>query len=99
MGQGSDTVMAQIAGEVLRLPAESVTVVHSDTDATPYDMATLGSRSLFHMGNAVRFNHVIAAWNDGRGSAEAGLPPATLPNLMHYAYSFDGGQTFISSPT
>jgi CO/xanthine dehydrogenase Mo-binding subunit len=54
MGQGSDTAMAQIAAEVLRIPAESITVVHSDTDVTPYDMATLGSRSLFHMGNAVR---------------------------------------------
>jgi CO/xanthine dehydrogenase Mo-binding subunit len=46
--------MAQIAGEVLNMAAESVTVVHSDTDVTPYDMATLGSRSLFHMGNAVK---------------------------------------------
>ena len=54
MGQGSDTAMAQIAGEVLHMAAESVTVVHSDTDVTPYDMATLGSRSLFHMGNAVK---------------------------------------------
>jgi CO/xanthine dehydrogenase Mo-binding subunit len=54
MGQGSDTAMAQIAGEVLHVAAESVTVVHSDTDVTPYDMATLGSRSLFHMGNAVK---------------------------------------------
>jgi CO/xanthine dehydrogenase Mo-binding subunit len=54
MGQGSDTAMAQIAGEVLNLAAESVCVVHSDTDVTPYDMATLGSRSLFHMGNAVK---------------------------------------------
>ena len=51
MGQGSDTAMAQIAGEVLNMAAESITVVHSDTDVTPYDMATLGSRSLFHMGN------------------------------------------------
>ena len=25
-----------------------------DTDITPYDMGTLGSRSLFHMGHAVR---------------------------------------------
>jgi CO/xanthine dehydrogenase Mo-binding subunit len=54
MGQGSDTAMAQIAGEVLNLASESVTVVHSDTDITPFDMATLGSRSLFHMGNAVK---------------------------------------------
>jgi len=54
MGQGSDTAMAQIAGEVLNLPTEAVTVVHSDTDVTPFDMATLGSRSLFHSGNAVK---------------------------------------------
>jgi CO/xanthine dehydrogenase Mo-binding subunit len=54
MGQGSDTAMAQIAGEVLHMAAESIRVVHSDTDVTPYDMATLGSRSLFHMGNAVK---------------------------------------------
>jgi len=54
MGQGSDTAMAQIVAEVLGVPIESITVVHPDTDVTPYDMATLGSRSTFHMGNAVR---------------------------------------------
>src|SRR5262249_44553188 len=46
MGQGSDTAMAQIAAEVLHVATEAVTVVHSDTDVTPFDMATLGSRSL-----------------------------------------------------
>ena len=54
MGQGSDTAMAQIVGEVLNVPAESVRVVARDTDITPYDMGTLGSRSMFHMGHAVR---------------------------------------------
>jgi CO/xanthine dehydrogenase Mo-binding subunit len=54
MGQGSDTAMTQIVAEVLGLPIESITVVHTDTDVTPYDMATLGSRSTFHMGHAVR---------------------------------------------
>ena len=54
MGQGSDTAMAQVAAEVLGVSTESIRVVHSDTDATPYDMATLGSRSTYHMGHAVR---------------------------------------------
>src|SRR5262245_59239220 len=54
MGQASDTAMAQIVGEVLNVPAEAVRVIPRDTDATPYDMGTLGSRSLFHMGHAVR---------------------------------------------
>src|SRR5205085_2943955 len=54
MGQGSDTAMAQIAAEILGLSAEAIRVIHPDTDVTPYDMATLGSRSTFHMGNAVQ---------------------------------------------
>ena len=66
MGQGSDTGMAQIVGEVLNVPAESVRVVARDTDVTPYDMGTLGSRSLFHMGHAVRL-----AAEDARSKIDA----------------------------
>jgi CO/xanthine dehydrogenase Mo-binding subunit len=54
MGQGSNTVLAQIVGEVLNIPAEAVRMAPCDTDVTPYDMGTLGSRSTFHMGHAVR---------------------------------------------
>ena len=54
MGQGSTTAMAQIAAETLGIEAEAVRVVAPDTDVTPYDMGTLGSRSTFHMGHAVR---------------------------------------------
>ena len=54
MGQGSDTAMSQIVAEILGLATETIRVVHPDTDVTPYDMATLGSRSTFHMGHAVR---------------------------------------------
>jgi CO/xanthine dehydrogenase Mo-binding subunit len=54
MGQGSDTAMAQMVAEVLNIPTEDVRVTPRDTDVTPYDMGTLGSRSLFHMGNAIR---------------------------------------------
>src|SRR5580658_4079275 len=66
MGQGSDTGMAQIVGEVLNVPAESVRVVARDTDITPYDMGTLGSRSLFHMGHAVKL-----AAEDARSKIDA----------------------------
>jgi len=54
MGQGSDTAMAQIVGETLGIAAEDIKIIHPDTDVTPYDMATLGSRSTFHTGNAVK---------------------------------------------
>ncbi len=54
MGQGSDTAMAQMVSEVTGIALEKITVVHPDTDVTPYDMATLGSRSTYHMGHAVK---------------------------------------------
>ena len=53
MGQGSATAYAQIVAEVLGLRAEDIEVIHPDTRVTPYDMGTLGSRSLYHMGNAL----------------------------------------------
>ena len=54
VGQGSDTVLSQIASDELRIPLEHVQVVHSDTDLTPYDLSTSSSRSTFHMGRAVQ---------------------------------------------
>jgi len=74
MGQGSDTAMAQMVAEVLGLQTEDVRVMHPDSDVTPYDMGTLGSRSLFHMGLAVK-----RAAEDARDklralAVEAGLP-------------------------
>ena len=54
MGQGADTMMAQIAGEVLHIDSTRIHVVQADTDATPYDTITAGSRSTYHTGNAVR---------------------------------------------
>jgi CO/xanthine dehydrogenase Mo-binding subunit len=54
MGQGADTMMAQIAGEVLSIDSTRIHVVQADTDATPYDTITAGSRSTYHTGNAVR---------------------------------------------
>jgi CO/xanthine dehydrogenase Mo-binding subunit len=77
MGQGSDTAFAQIVGEVLDVKAEDVRVVAPDTDVTPYDMGTLGSRSLFHMGNAVRLAAEDARAKLRALAAEAGLPAGT----------------------
>jgi CO/xanthine dehydrogenase Mo-binding subunit len=54
MGQGSETTLGQLAAEVLGLPLEKVWVHPPDTDITPYDTITAGSRSTYHMGNAVR---------------------------------------------
>jgi CO/xanthine dehydrogenase Mo-binding subunit len=92
MGQGSDTAMAQIAGEVLNMAAESVTVVHSDTDVTPYDMATLGSRSLFHMGNAVKLAAEEAKTQLERMRSELALAPeAEVRDIFKKKYGMQAG--------
>jgi CO/xanthine dehydrogenase Mo-binding subunit len=54
MGQGSETVLAQIAGTELGIPLEAIQVVGVDTDVVPYDLTTSSSRSTFHMGKAVQ---------------------------------------------
>jgi CO/xanthine dehydrogenase Mo-binding subunit len=54
MGQGSDTVMAQIAGAELGIPIKKIQVLGVDTDVVPYDLTTSSSRSTFHMGKAVQ---------------------------------------------
>jgi CO/xanthine dehydrogenase Mo-binding subunit len=92
MGQGSDTAMAQIAGEVLNMTAESITVVHSDTDVTPYDMATLGSRSLFHMGNAVKLAAEDALKKLNQLKSELQLPAdAPIPDVFKKKYGMQAG--------
>ncbi|MBI4445209.1 MAG: xanthine dehydrogenase family protein molybdopterin-binding subunit [Acidobacteria bacterium] len=54
VGQGSDTIMAQIVSQELAIPVTHVQVVHSDTDLCLYDLTTSSSRSTFHMGRAVQ---------------------------------------------
>jgi CO/xanthine dehydrogenase Mo-binding subunit len=93
MGQGSDTAMAQMVCEVLGVPMEVITVVHPDTDATPYDMATLGSRSTYHMGHAVK-----NAAEDARGklialAQEVGVSAETtpIPEIFRKKYGMQAG--------
>ena len=54
MGQGTRTVLAQIAAEVLCVPLARVTVVQPDTAVTPYDQTTSSSRSTTMTGRAVQ---------------------------------------------
>lgn len=55
MGQGANTIMAQIAAEELGLPIESVEVVWDvDTNKHPYDWNTVASKYTFMGGNAVK---------------------------------------------
>jgi carbon-monoxide dehydrogenase large subunit len=52
-GQGTNTIVAQIAAATLGVPIESVRVVSGDTDTVPYGGGTFGSRGTAIGGEAV----------------------------------------------
>lgn len=54
MGQGSETVLAQITAEELGIRTEDVTVVNNDTAVKPWDVGAHASRTTFVAGNAAR---------------------------------------------
>ncbi len=53
IGTGSDTVLAQIASEVLGIPVEDLIVYSSDTDFTPFDKGAYASSTTYLSGMAV----------------------------------------------
>ncbi len=54
IGQGYQTVMAQIAAEVLSIPPAKIRVETPDTDRNPYEWQTVASHITWGCGNAVQ---------------------------------------------
>jgi putative selenate reductase molybdopterin-binding subunit len=54
LGTGSDTILGQIAAEVLGLPLAKVVVTSADTDLTPFDTGAYASSTTYVSGEAVR---------------------------------------------
>jgi putative selenate reductase molybdopterin-binding subunit len=54
IGQGSDTVLAQICAEELGIRYEDVRVLSSDTDLTPFDVGAYASSTTYVSGGAVQ---------------------------------------------
>jgi carbon-monoxide dehydrogenase large subunit len=52
-GQGQETTLAQVCGEVLGVPLESITVIHGDTDLMKFGVGTFASRGAVTAGSAV----------------------------------------------
>jgi putative selenate reductase molybdopterin-binding subunit len=53
LGTGSDTVLAQMAAEVLGVPTEDILVYSSDTDFTPFDKGAYASSTTYISGTAI----------------------------------------------
>ncbi|MGD9546243.1 MAG: xanthine dehydrogenase family protein molybdopterin-binding subunit [Candidatus Krumholzibacteriia bacterium] len=53
IGQGSDTVLAQLCAEELGIPYDKVLILSSDTDFTPFDVGAYASSTTYVSGGAV----------------------------------------------
>ncbi len=84
VGQGSHTVMAQMAAEALNIPMECVRMVVSDTAKTDTSGSASASRMTFMAGNAIKgaAEQALEKWNNEERPAVATFryrPPATTP--------------------
>ncbi|MDP4126158.1 MAG: molybdopterin-dependent oxidoreductase [Bacillota bacterium] len=53
MGTGCDTILSQMAAEILEIPMEMIIVNAGDTDTSPYDPGSYASSSTYVAGTAV----------------------------------------------
>src|SRR5215468_4588045 len=77
VGQGTRTVLSQIAAEELSVPMTQITMQGTDTLFTPFDRSTGASRSTTVMGNAVK-----AAAQDLRQQIVAAAAEALKVNVQ-----------------
>lgn len=75
IGQGIYTALRQIVAERLGIDMEQIRVSPPDTNYTPFDQSTSGSRSVFHMGNAM----LSAAQDLTRKLCELAAPQLDCP--------------------
>lgn len=88
IGQGSDTILAQIAAEVLMCEVDDIVVYSSDSDLTPFDTGAYASSTTYVSGNAV--------YKAGLKMKEMLLEEAALAlGVKKETIEYDG-KTFIS---
>jgi CO/xanthine dehydrogenase Mo-binding subunit len=84
VGQGTHTIIAQVAAEILGLPPERIELIVQDTAETDNSGSVSASRMTFMAGNAVKgaAEQALAKWQDEERPAVAHfeyLPRATTP--------------------
>jgi CO/xanthine dehydrogenase Mo-binding subunit len=90
LGQGIETVLAQIAADQLSIPPEEIEVVHTDTDLMPDGVGSWASRSTVVGGNAVMLAARATAEKALRVAAE--MLEASTANLR-----LESGQVRVAS--
>ncbi len=82
LGTGSDTVLAQMAAEVLGVPVEDMITYSSDTDFTPFDKGAYASSTTYISGTAaVKAAEKCAERIRVRATMILGLPEAEASGI------------------
>jgi putative selenate reductase molybdopterin-binding subunit len=82
LGTGSDTVLAQMAAEVLGVPIEDMITYSSDTDFTPFDKGAYASSTTYISGTAaVKAAEKCAERIRVRATMILGLPESEYSNI------------------
>ncbi len=101
LGTGSDTVLAQMAAEVLGVALADIIMYSSDTDMTPFDVGAYASSTTYISGTAVKKaaekvagqirERAALMLNGGAGSGERGaVKPADIRLENKLAVARDG---------
>ncbi|MCA8938824.1 MAG: molybdopterin-dependent oxidoreductase, partial [Planctomycetes bacterium] len=95
IGQGSDTVVAQMVAEVLGIPMSQVHVKSVDSDLSPIDLGSYSSRVTFMNGNAAR--DAAEKIRDMLAAAASRLIMARekVPNANPESFEFANSEIFM----
>ncbi len=93
LGTGSDTVLGQMAAELLGVPLEDILVFSSDTDFAPFDKGAYASSTTYISGTAVVKAAEMAAAQIKKRAAEmlgANTAPSEIKLFHRAAHAPDG---------
>jgi len=96
IGQGSETVLAQLVCEELGLPMSAVTVVNNDTDITPWDVGVHASRTTFIAGNsAIGAARIAKAKILGAAAKKTGIAESELDLVGGFVVRAATGEAIV----
>jgi putative selenate reductase molybdopterin-binding subunit len=82
LGTGSDTVIAQMAAEVLGVPIDDMITYSSDTDFTPFDKGAYASSTTYISGTAaVKAANIVAERIKIRAATMLEMPESEYANI------------------
>jgi putative selenate reductase molybdopterin-binding subunit len=104
LGTGSDTVLAQLAAEILGVPVDDILVYSSDTDFTPFDKGAYASSTTYISGGAVvkaaeqvaeqikaRAAQILSDWAEKHGATDVPRTEFSQPETFPATAQQAGG--------